>query len=425
MTITATAIRSPLIASVADEVAAGRAGAEDAFWARVTLDGAPLMEEVEDDPRSTLLTFVWRDDGNTDNVLVLFFSAPTDGDFSEFRMERLAGTGIWYRTYLVPSELRTTYLLSVNDDMTPFSSYAEVLERLPTYRPDPLNTAAYTLMGNPNEFTVSVLELPGAPRQPWNIPRRGVPRGEVTMETLDSDRTGSRHHVMVYRPSGYSDAGEPHPLLVLFDGWSYYNFAAVTTVLDNLVYTGRIPPYVIVMHTNEDQEVRARELPCDDAFQDFLVSELLPWVEDRYNVTDDPSRTVVAGSCFGGLAAVYAAFRAPHRFGNVISQSGSFWWPGAGVPGVPDRWLIQKFRDSATLPIRFSLEIGALEQAIIEYDPMASHREMRDVLLEKGYEVDYSEYMGGHDMVCWRGTLVDRLLSFHPRDAAAVNRGDR
>ncbi|MNN66757.1 enterobactin/ferric enterobactin esterase [compost metagenome] len=48
---------------------------------------------------------------------------------------------------------------------------------------------------------------------------------------------------------------------------------------------------------------------------------------------------------------------------------------------------------------------------------MTAHRRFRDVLVAKGYSVDYQEYIGGHDMVCWRGTIVDRLLSFHPKPA--------
>ncbi|MEX0632289.1 alpha/beta hydrolase-fold protein [Serratia ureilytica] len=38
------------------------------------------------------------------------------------------------------------------------------------------------------------------------------------------------------------------------------------------------------------------------------------------------ARTVVAGR-YGGLAALYAGLHWPARFGHVLSQSGSFWWP--------------------------------------------------------------------------------------------------
>ena len=36
---------------------------------------------------------------------------------------------------------------------------------------------------------------------------------------------------------------------------------------------------------------------------------------------------------------------------------------------------------------------------------------MRTVLRAKGYAVHYAEYSGGHDYLCWRGTLVDALIA--------------
>ncbi|GAA2828912.1 enterochelin esterase [Kribbella solani] len=412
-----TSLLSPRIAKVTDAARTGDLTALDEFWRDLDTAGAPLMEQLGEDGQ-TLVTFVWRDPGDTENVLVVLYSAPSEGDLSRYTMKQVEGTDLWYVSYLLPSDLRTTYLLSVNDSLKPYTSYAEVLERLPLYRPDPLNRRDYPIFGNEqNKYVVSVLELPDAPAQPWNIARRGVPMGKSQLHTMDSAALGTQHHVSVHVPAGYTPNGDDYNVFLLFDGWAYYNFAAVTTVLDNLQYTGRIPPYVLVMHSNLDQQVRARELPCHPRFHDFLRDELMPWLRRNYNVTADPARTVVGGSCFGGLAAAYVAYRSPDLFGNVISQSGSFWWPGKNSD-LEDEWLTVQYRNSPKLPIRFSMEIGSLEGPIGEYDPMGTHRAMRDVLQEKGYEVDYSEYMGGHDLICWRGSLVDRLLSFHAKVAA-------
>jgi enterochelin esterase family protein len=200
-------------------------------------------------------------------------------------------------------------------------------------------------------------------------------------------------------------------MLLLFDGWAYFNFAATPTVLDNLLYAKRIPPFVLVMHSNTDQAVRARELTCHEPFAEFLDRELMPFLHDNYHVTADPAQTYVAGSCFGGLAAAYVAYKLPHLFGNVISQSGSFWWPERATPDTEMEWLTRQFAASPPLPIRFSIEVGSLEAAIVEFDQLETNRKLRDVLLGKGYEVDYSEYSGGHDMITWRGTLVQRLLA--------------
>jgi enterochelin esterase family protein len=39
------------------------------------------------------------------------------------------------------------------------------------------------------------------------------------------------------------------------------------------------------------------------------------------------------------------------------------------------------------------------------------HRHTRDLLLTKGYSVNYHEYTGGYDYVCWRGSLADGLIA--------------
>ncbi len=406
-------IRSPRLRIAAELAEKGNLVELEKLLDEVLINGGPLMEPTFDENK-TLVTFLWKGSSDTRNVLVLFFTAPTEGTFDDVMLKRLPGTNVWYRSYELPSQLRTTYLFSENDSLVPFKSYTDVMSRLSNYSTDPLNPLTYTLMSRPKEFKVSVLELPKAPQQPWNIRRKGVPRGQTRMYEIHSSILDTNHQVSIYQPPNYSENGEPYHVFLLFDGWSYYNFAAITTVLDNLQYVKRIPPYVLVMHTNQDQDIRATELPCYEPFLQFLTEELMPWVSERYHITSDPRKTVIAGSCFGGIAAAYAALYAPTRFGRVISQSGSFWWPGKGKD-IEEDWLIHRYEESPRLPIQFALDIGCLETAALDYDPMTAHRHFRDVLISKGYTVDYQEYIGGHDMVCWRGTIVDRLLSFHPK----------
>jgi enterochelin esterase family protein len=43
-------------------------------------------------------------------------------------------------------------------------------------------------------------------------------------------------------------------------------------------------------------------------------------------------------------------------------------------------------------------------------DILVPNRNLRDVLLAKGYEVHYQEFDGGHDGLSWRSTLADGLI---------------
>lgn len=67
--------------------------------------------------------------------------------------------------------------------------------------------------------------------------------------------------------------------------------------------------------------------------------------------------------------------------------------------------LIISFRSSPRVPVKFYMEVGRFDSLVAE------NRELRDVLLVKGYSVDYREFDGGHDHFYWRGSLADGLMS--------------
>ena len=87
-------------------------------------------------------------------------------------------------------------------------------------------------------------------------------------------------------------------------------------------------------------------------------------MRDHYNVTADAKRTVVAGSSFGGIAAMYAGLRHPEVFGNVLCQSGSFWWaPNSefGDASIETNSLAKGSLKSPRLPLRFWMDAGVLK----------------------------------------------------------------
>jgi enterochelin esterase family protein len=71
-------------------------------------------------------------------------------------------------------------------------------------------------------------------------------------------------------------------------------------------------------------------------------------------------------------------------------------------------WLIEALRQSSRLPIRFYLEIGMYD---LGASMLGANRQLRDVLLLKGYEVEYHEFAGGHSYTNWRGTFADGLIA--------------
>jgi enterochelin esterase-like enzyme len=124
---------------------------------------------------------------------------------------------------------------------------------------------------------------------------------------------------------------------------------------------------------------------------------------------------VVAGASFGGLMSSYFALRHPEFFGNVISQSGSYWWsPDTNTNflahEVEGEWLTRQYAKLPANSTRFFIEIG-LNEGGAPSMPIVN-RHFRDVLEAKGYEiVKYDEFNGGHDTLNWRGSLGEALIA--------------
>ena len=264
--------------------AAGKREALQLFWKEVKEHGAPLVEESEGDDGYCLVTFVWQASEKLRGVLLIsLMTNPT-----EHPMTHLPGTDVWYLSLRLPSNLRATYQffpdeLSASGKESVASPWAE-------YRPDPFNPntfAFYTEEEDPTDFkmTRSVLELPEAPPQPWIEPQENVPKGKVQVHSMASNILGNERRVWVYTPSGYKPGTDkPYPLLVLLDGWAYAFLMPTFTILDNLIAAGEIPPTVAVLPDSLGPETRMKELVFSQPFNDFLVTELLPWVLTQYAV---------------------------------------------------------------------------------------------------------------------------------------------
>jgi enterochelin esterase family protein len=118
----------------------GQALAE--FWQEVSAQGTPLIEPLADDQRRRLVTFLWRAVEETHAVTISSSLTGTLGGwpFNQHRFARLAGTDLWYRSYRVPSDTRTTYQLGPNDPLTASEDVEDWGARTAHFRADPLST---------------------------------------------------------------------------------------------------------------------------------------------------------------------------------------------------------------------------------------------------------------------------------------------
>ncbi len=413
---------SPRIEALRKQIASGETSTE-AFWRQATEEHTPMVEPMEKDEAHQLVTFLWRG-SKTRSVWVggSFVKQPQDNT-----MSRLADSDVWYLTVKLAKGARFFYTLSPNDPLAFDGPRAG--QRMATQQADPLNPNHWFDDPDKSRFEYfSMVELPGAVPQPWIASNSNTPAGKVDKSKFKSEMLKNERDIWVYTPPGYSAEGPAYPLIVVFDGSSYTTLAPTPVILDNLIAASKIPAAVAVLIGNPSQATRGKELPPNPDFADFLAKELVPWARSHYKVSSDPRWTVVGGSSYGGIAATYAGLRHSEVFGNILCQSGSFWWAPDHLLG-PDTdastetgWLAKEFIKSPKLPLKFYMDAGLFEVdsngtggAILE-----PSRHMRDVLLAKGYEVTYQQFVGGHDYLSWRGTLADGLIALIGKTGAGA-----
>jgi enterochelin esterase-like enzyme len=405
---------SPQLQTWARELGAG----SEAFWAAVARAGVPLIEPIAS-TKAARVTFLWR---GAQTKSVRLFWPVRQGD--QERFARHASSDVWHYSVRLPLDTRLAYQLA--PDVPQLRDANRLRQRraiLATVRSDPLNTQRWPAPGLDDPLAASsMLVLPAAPAEPWIEPRAGIARGTVQTLRYASTKLGNERALGLYLPPGYQPAGPPLPLLLLFDHEAYVTRVPTPTVLDNLIAAGRIPPLVAVLVGNPTRDSRNHELPCNPTFADMLAEELLPWLCERWRITADPARTVVAGSSYGGLAATWLGHRHPARFGRVLSLSGSFWWaperpPGALAGGLDDdsegEWLTRQMARAPKSDVVFFLAPGRLERSAPADGPgiLETNRHLRDVLIARGQRVHYREFAGGHDYINWRSELAEGLIA--------------
>jgi enterochelin esterase family protein len=361
----------------------------------------PLVEYGATPDAPVTVTFLWRGTAQTEVELSWPVWTP---DRRENLLKHIGGTDMWYKTVSLPPKTRLSYQLAI-DPVRGAPGDREAYRRglRAALAPDPLN---------PNRAgEMSVLELAGAPPQPYVARRADVTEGSLTHEAILLN--GQAYDVTFYRPAGIA-TDRKTPLIVLFDAERYLDAIPTPVILDNMIADRVIPPVSAVLIRNATDTSRGTDLACNDTFADALAGQLMPVVRQTLAVSDAPADTILAGSSFGGLMAACTALRHSETFGAVLSQSGSFWWNPESEPStsIDTHHLIRWVRDHPRQPVRFYIDAGVLEQRAGDETGsiFLTSQALSQTLHDKDYTTSFHPVAGGHDDVVWRGTLSDGLI---------------
>ena len=371
------------------------------FWSMVNKNGAPIIEEIDGVLDYSLISFIYIGNDKTTNVLI--YGGVPGYRYSENIMDKIEGTNIFYKTYKVRNDIKFKYNFSLNYEGD--NDYKKIKGNSII---DPLNPNKVILCKDDEDkddedSISSFAKLPNCKGDFWTKERDDIEKGKLFLDRVYSNILNNDRRVWVYTPSGYSNKEKPYKLLVLTDGFDYINYLSIKNVLDNLISDKKIDPIVCVLVSSNDN--RYEELTCNEKFADFITLEILPWINSNYNVDITPQNHIIGGVSLGGLTASYIGYKYSNYFGNILSQSGSFWYE--------KEWLTEQYKNSEKLPLKFYLCAGLLEDYPYDDEPVMMEviNNMRDILLEKGYDVTYETFNSGHDYLGWGETLASGLIS--------------
>lgn len=196
----------------------------------------------------------------------------------------------------------------------------------------------------------------------------GVSTGTwLRVDTFESEFIVDRP-LDIWLPSNY-DAKRKHAVLYMFDAqmlfdanqtWNGQEWR-VDEIVDSLVSTKSILPTIVVALHNGGMMRNFEYFPQkpfntlqkqfsdsvmaavavqygsdstfpvqSDAYLKYLIQEVEPAIQQRFNVYTDPSTRVVMGSSMGGLMSMYAIGEYPEFFGTALCLSTH--WPGGFKP---------------------------------------------------------------------------------------------
>ncbi len=382
------------------EIEAGNLEALSLFWSEIEEKGAPLIENIKGNDEERLVTIIYREKKPLNNVVLI----PPVGmrKLENCIMDKLENTDLWYISYKVKKNIKFTYQFSPND---PLNNDWE--RRWKNTEGDEFNKKALNFKGKVNDKynLVPYVVLENCKEDIWTKENSAAFKGKLYKHSINSEILKEERNISVYVPHNYSEEGEPYGVLVLNDGFEFINILNGLNVLDNLIYSQKIPPVIAVfIDATKD---RGENLKCNDTFTNFIAEEVIDFIKDRYNISDDYSKNVIGGYSLGGLAASYSALKYPNIFGNVLSESGSYWYKEDGYDDSKYTWMSNEFRKVEKLPIKFYINVGSIEPKKSMQD---TNINLKDTLIDLGYKVFFEEFGSGHDYLCWGEYLARGLI---------------
>ncbi|HZW81325.1 MAG TPA: alpha/beta hydrolase-fold protein [Candidatus Deferrimicrobiaceae bacterium] len=208
-----------------------------------------------------------------------------------------------------------------------------------------------------------------------DVIRAGGATGDLRLHEFRSRIFKNTRFLRVWLPPGYDNAENGdryYPVLYLNDGQNLFESSTafggvewgVDETADRLIREGAVRPVIIVGIDNTGKDRIREYMPhrsmhpmmlrvLGRRYPDFLIKEVMPFVENIYRVATSPENTGLGGSSLGALIALYTAISRPGVIGRLLLESPSLW--------ASNRQIIKESRSVRIWPEKIFLAAGTAE----------------------------------------------------------------
>ena len=178
----------------------------------------------------------------------------------------------------------------------------------------------------------------------WAVPAASalevgtVEHHQVHGESLENTVTEeeANRNVAVYLPPGYAESSDRYPVVYLLHGimdtetvWTnaWYDdndpWGTIARLMDRGIDAGTLQPMIVVM---PDMRTKGGgsfyvNSSVTGNWEDYLVEELVDWVDGNYRTIDDGASRGIVGHSMGGYGAIIMGMKYPDRFSVVYGMN--------------------------------------------------------------------------------------------------------
>lgn len=236
--------------------------------------------------------------------------------------------------------------------------------------------------------------------------------GEIKRVYFESEWVDDRY-VDILLPEGY-DKDETYPVIYMQDGqmlfdststWNNQSWQMADVIRELAENEDFTTPIVIGIHNNGEKRfaeyfpagvidfipdgIREEMLaqfpgePLSDAYLQFLVNELKPYIDKNFSTREGPRNTYIAGASMGALISIYALCEYPFVFSAAACLSTHWLGPDSDDMILPKAY-VDFLKANLPAPMRHRIYFDLGDQGLDGYY-WPSQQRVDSVMIELGY----------------------------------------